>query len=397
MAKMLSKLTDRQVKALPEGRHSDGGGLFLIVGRSTRRWVYMYRAKRPRGSGAGPLRELPIGRYGSEDDGLIGLGAARLKAAEFRKLISDGNDPSEAKPVIRSTPTFGKLADELIDKRKEDYRSAKSLSRIKVALDRHAKPLRPLPVDKITEDDVFDVLKPIWKTTPIMAEKVRGYIWSVMENANNHYAGRNPAQWVGRLERRLAKRKRLKNGHLPAMPYAEIPAFMGCLRDRPGTAARALEFLILTGVRSTEVRLATWQEIDLDAAVWTIPDGRTKSARQHRVPLSVEALAILRGLVRTGQEPSSLVFPGSKIGSALSVTTFSKTLEWLDVARAKAVPHGFRSTFRDWVEDEGGFSFELGEQALSHIVGDDTVRAYRRSDALEKRRRLMADWAAFCG
>lgn len=392
MAKAAKKLDDKQVKTKPEGRHSDGDGLYLIVGKASRRWVFMYRPKRPRGSGAGPLREVPIGRYGDAPDQFT-LAQARLKAADFRKAVADGQTPGEIE-TPRAVPTFAQMADELVEKRQEEYRSDKSLARIKWALEHHAKSLRPLSVDKITEDDVLDVLKPIWKTTPIMAEKVRGYIWSVMENASSYYTGRNPAQWVGRLERRLPKRKRLKNGHHPAMPYAEIPAFMGRLRKRQGMAAKALEFLILTGVRSAEARLATWDEVDLDGEVWTIPEGRTKSARQHRVPLSADALAILRGL--KGGEPKGLIFPGAKAGSPLSLMTFSKTLDLMDVAKTKATPHGFRSTFRDWAEDEGGFSFELSEQVLAHVVGDGTVRAYRRSDALERRRPVMQAWADFC-
>lgn len=396
MAKVLNKLTDRQVKSLPEGRHSDGGGLFLVVGKSTRRWVFMYRPKRPRGAGPGPLRETPIGRYGEEDDGYVSLLAARLKAGEFRKMLADGHDPAEAKPITRTIPTFGDMADELIQKRREDYRSDKSLARIKRALEHHAATLRPLAVDKITEDDVMDVLKPIWRDTPIMAEKVRGYIWAVMENASDHYTGRNPATWTARLEGRLPKRKRLKKGHHPAMPYAEMPEFMGRLRARRGVGARALELLVLTAVRSAEVRLAQWSEFDLQGAVWTIPEDRTKSARQHRVPLSGRALTILRELAKAEPGADDFVFPSSKPGAPLSLMTFSKALSLMGVAKTKAVPHGFRSTFRDWAEDEGGFSFELGEQAISHVVGDGTVRAYRRSDALEKRRIMMDAWAAYC-
>jgi integrase len=256
--------------------------------------------------------------------------------------------------------------------------------------------LRALTVDKITEDDVRAVLEPIWKAKPIMAEKVRGYIWQVMENANDHYTGRNPATWTGRLEKRLPKRKRLKNGHHPALPYAEIPAFMAKLRARQGVAARAFEVLILTAVRSTEVRLARWSEMDLEAEVWTIPEGRTKSGRQHRVPLSTRAVAILRELAKVEHGPDDLVFRSSKPGAPLSLMTFSKALTLMGVPKTKAVPHGFRSSFRDWAEDIGGYSFELGEQAISHVVGDGTVRAYRRSDALEKRRIMMEEWAGFC-
>jgi integrase len=395
MAKASKKLTDRQVRSLTEGRHSDGDGLYLVVGKTARRWVFMYRPKRPRGTGAGPLRETPIGRFGDQADEFT-LQKARDKAAELRLMLANGGDPAEAKPVTRTIPTFGQMADELIAKRREEYRSDKSLARIKRALEHHAAPLRPLAVDKITEDDVMDVLRPLWADAPIMGEKVRGYIWTVMENASTHYAGRNPATWTGRLEGRLPKRKRLKKGNHAAMPYEEMADFMGRLRARQGVAARALEFLILTAVRSAEVRLARWSEIDLDAALWTIPKDRTKYAREHRVPLSDRALAILRELATADHGPDGLVFSSAKKGAPLSVMTFSKALTLMGVAKTKAVPHGFRSTFRDWAEEEGGFSFELSEQAVAHVVGDGTVRAYRRRDGLKQRRQMMQAWADYC-
>ena len=257
-------------------------------------------------------------------------------------------------------------------------------------------PSRSLPsASPKSTRDVLKVLSPIWLTKSETASRLRGRIERVLDFAKvrGWRTGDNPALWRGHLKSILPARQRLARGHHAAMPYRDVPAFLQALQGKEALAARALEYLILTAARSGEVLGATWEEIDFDAAVWTVPAARMKAGREHRVPLSARAVAILKALHEV--RISDFIFPGQAKGRPLSGMAFEMLMR-----RMKAdafTPHGFRSAFRDWAGDATSFPREVAEQALAHRVGDATERAYRRADALEKRRRLMVAWADYCG
>ena len=249
-------------------------------------------------------------------------------------------------------------------------------------------------VSTIGTDDVLKVLNPIWTKKAETASRLRGRIERVLDfaKARGWRTGENPALWRGHLKNVLPVRQKLTRGHHAAMPYNQVPAFLEDLRGHQAMAARALEFLILTAARSGEVYEAKWVEIDLEAAVWTVPANRMKAGREHRVPLTDAALAILKPLNEAKQ--SDYIFPGYKSGRPLSIMAMTMLMRRMKLGHLTV--HGFRSAFRDWAGDATAFPRELAEAALAHVVGDMTERAYRRSDALEKRRELMNAWDNFC-
>ena len=254
--------------------------------------------------------------------------------------------------------------------------------------------INDLPVSAIDTGLVLKgALEPIWTKTPESASRIRGRIEAVLgwAKVRGYREGENPARWHGHLKETLPARSKLSRGHHAALPYKDLPAFMGELRGKRGVSARALEFTILTAARTGDTIGARWPEIDLDAAVWTIPAARMKAAKEHRVPLSDRAIAIIEALPRA----SEYVFPGAKKDKPLSQQAM---LEVVRGMRGKdATPHGFRSSFKDWAGETTSYANELTEVALAHAVSDKTEAAYRRGDMMEKRRRLMADWAAYCG
>lgn len=386
MALALNKLSARGVATISKaGRHGDGGGLYLVVDKSgAKRWVFLYRR-------GGILREMGLGGLKA-----VTLARAREVAAEARANLQAGVDPISAKrssPTL--APTFGDAADDFIDAMKPQFRNAKHIAQWEMTLKDYAAPLRPKPVNEITTADVLDVLKPIWLTKSETASRLRGRIERVLDaaKAKGHRSGENPALWRGHLDKLLPKRRKLSRGHHAAMRYEEVPAFIGALRERAAVAARALEFTILTAARSGETFGAKWREIDLGAAIWIIPKDRMKAAREHRVPLSPRAVAILKEMAQIGTDPDAYAFPGQKRGKPLSVMAMDMILRRM---KAPITVHGFRSSFRDWCGEESTFPRELAEAALAHVVGDETERAYRRGDALEKRRKLMVAWANYC-
>lgn len=389
MARKLDRLSPRAVATIEvPGRHADGGGLYLSVGPgAARRWVFLYRWR-------GRLREMGLGGLSS-----VSLRKARLKAAEARALLADGVSPLEAKQADRAVPTFGDLADEVVRDLGPQWRNEKHKAQWSATLTTGAAKLRPLPVDAIETADVLETLKPLWTTKPETASRLRGRIERVLDaaKAKGFREGENPARWRGHLDHLLPKRQKLTRGHHAALPFADVPAFISRLRERDATAALALEFLILTAARSGEVRGATWSEIDLGNKVWTVPAKRMKAGREHRVPLNPSVVAILEKVKPlSGGSADAFVFPGPKPGSSLSDAAFNALLLRMDVDRADVTPHGFRSSFRDWSGELSTFPRELAEAALAHVVGDATERAYRRGDALEKRRKLMEAWGRFC-
>ncbi len=382
----MNKLNARGVTAITKpGRHGDGGGLYLVVDKSgAKRWVFLYRRD-------GTLREMGLGGLKA-----VTLARARELAGQARANLQAGVDPIAAKnnaPVV--VPTFGEEADDFIVAMGPQFRNAKHLDQWKMTLKVYAAPLRTKRVDEVSTADVLEVLKPIWLTKPETAARLRGRIERVLDAAKvrGHRSGENPALWRGHLDKLLPKRRKLTRGHHAAMPYGDVAAFVADLRKREAMAARALEFTILTAARSGETFGATWKEIDLDAALWTVPAERMKAGREHRVPLTPRAVEILNELAGLGAGPDAYVFPGQREGRPLSTMAMDMILRRMKV---DITVHGFRSSFRDWAGEETPFPRDVAEAALAHVVGDQTERAYRRGDALEKRRKLMLAWADFC-
>ena len=387
MARTINRLTTRAVSALQRpGMHADGGGLYLRVTKAgSKQWVYIYRWH-------GKRREMGLGGVGA-----VTLARAREKAAEARASVADKTDPLAAKAAKTEIPTFGKAADEFIIKRKSTLRSDKSGARLEriLGVGGHLDSLRPKLVDEIDTDDVIVALRPLWANRRETGAMARGYIENVLNaaKANGFRTGANPAQWKGHLEYLLEERQRLVRGHHAALPFAQMPEFMKALRAYSSHVALGLELLILTASRTGEVLGATWGEFDLTAAVWTIPAHRMKAEREHRVPLSARALEVLQAL-QPG-EPGAHILPGRKAGASLSNMAFEMLMRRMKMGHYTV--HGMRSAFRDWAGENTNHPREVAEAALAHIIGDAAEQAYRRGDALEKRRRLMADWAVFCG
>lgn len=404
MALAINRLNARQVATITKpGRHADGGGLYLVVDASgARRWLFLFRWKAdPTQPGTGKLREMGLGPVRD-----VSLASARDAAAKAREMVRAGIDPIAAKrraAGASEAPTFGAVAEAHIAAMAPGWRNAKHVDQWRMTLSvqrddegtlletGYCTALRCKPVADISTDDILAALAPIWGEKNETASRVRGRIEAVLDaaKAKGLRSGENPARWKGHLALMLPKRQKLQRGHHAALPYAELPAFLKRLRLVRGISAFALEFAIFTAARSGEVRGARWPEMDLERAVWTVPADRMKTGREHRVPLPPRALEILGLLAQIKGRAGDLVFPGQKRGTPLSDMTMTALLRRLNV---NATAHGFRSSFRDWAGDHTTFPREVAEAALAHAVGDATEAAYRRSDALEKRRALMAAW-----
>lgn len=384
MAQQINRLSARSVQTITTpGRHADGGGLYLVVDKSgARRWVYLYREK-------GRLREMGLGGVLA-----VPLARARKLAANAREIRAGGQSPIEARRRVRPDQTFGAVADEFLATKAVEFRNDKHLAQWTMTLTEYAAQLRPKPVQEITTEDVLAVLKPHWTERPETASRLRGRIERVLDaaKAKGLRSGENPARWRGHLDHLLPARQKLTRGHHAALPFADVPAFVARLRSRSSMAGLALEFAILTAARSGEVLGALWSELDLDQRVWTVPAYRMKAGREHRVPLADRAAEILAAL--SGARTGELVFPGQKPGRPLSPMAMEMLLRRMQV---EVTVHGFRSSFRDWVGERTDFAREVAEAALAHSVGDATERAYRRGDALEKRRELMNEWGRYLG
>lgn len=389
MARQLHRLSPRAaITTSVVGRYADGGGLYLVVSHTgSRKWVFRFRWK-------GKLSDMGLGSAS-----VVPLGRARERAAEARLKIAEGTNPLAEKRAARAIPTFGAFADDLVSSVQSQWRNAKHRQQVRSTLERDAASLRPLALDQIDTAKVLETLRPIWSVKSETATRVRARIEWVLDaaKAKGYRSGENPARWKGHLDQLLPKPSRLTRGHHAALPFAEVPRFISELHARPATSALALEFTILTASRSGEVRGAVWREIDLANAVWTVPSTRMKAGREHRVPLSSRALAILADMAKLADnDPDAFVFPGPK-GSrtSLSDAAFSALLKRM--GRSEGItPHGFRSSFRDWAGETTTFPRDIAEMCLAHAVGDMTERAYRRGDALARRRELMKAWSEFC-
>jgi integrase len=392
MARARNKLTARAAAALSAaGRYSDGGSLYLVIDgqgdAKRRRWLYLFNWN-------GKRREMGLGGFP-----VVSLAEARQARDLAEKLVREGKDPISARDQAReeqaSKPTFGEIADAFVSDKQAEWRNEKHRAQWSMTLTTYCEAIRNRPVDEIDTDAVLEVLRPIWQEKPETASRLRGRIEAVLDaaRAKGHIPRNeaNPARWRGHLDKLLAKRQKLTRGHHTAMDYADVSAFIGKLRERSATAALALEFVILTATRSGEMRGARWHEFDLDKKVWTVPANRMKAGREHRIPLSARPLAIVKALAEA--KTGDFVFPGSDGKRQLSIMAMDMLLRRMDV---DVTVHGFRSAFRDWAGNETDFAREIAEAALSHVIGDKAEQAYRRGDALEKRRALMDAWAAFC-
>ncbi|MBA4796355.1 MAG: integrase arm-type DNA-binding domain-containing protein [Rhizobiales bacterium] len=392
----INRLTDKRVKSLKTtGNHPDGGNLYLRVRENgTKSFIIKATVERKQ-------REWTIGQYGDAED-QVTLAKARLRRDEIMSQIRSG-DPAlltpktakvkkKAPPLITQTPTFGPFAMELVKQIEQGFRNEKHRAQWRSTLTSYCQPIWERPVDQITTEDVLAIIRPMWSQKCETASRLRARIERVLNAAKvmGHRTGENPAAWHGHLQLLLPQRQKLQRGHHPAMPYSQLPSFWRELQQQETVASRALQFLILTAVRSGEVRGATWGEIDSEKKVWVIPANRMKTGKEHSVPLSDASLEILSTMKNS--RLSDYVFPGSRPDSKLSDMTLGKLLKSL---RPGFTVHGFRSSFRDWCGEETDFSREHAEACLAHSVGSAVERAYRRGNSLERRRTIMATWADY--
>ena len=396
------RLTAKRVDLLKApGRYPDGNGLYLqIINNTNRSWLFRFeRDGKETAMGLGPVHTVTLAR-------------AREKARAARLQLLDGINPLQARRDARAaakaaaakTITFAEAAAAYIRAHAAGWRNAKHGGQwVQTLLGRtprgtpanpdYCAALRSLPVGEIDTPALLKTLEPIWQEVPETARRIRGRIESVLAWAivRGYRAGPNPAQWRNHLDKILPAKTKGEQKHHEAVPYAQIPAFRAALATREGTAAKALLFLLYTAARTGEVLKCTWPEIDIAGRVWTVPAGRMKGGRQHRVALSQAALDLLASLPR--EDGSDLVFIGSSKGKPLSDTALLAIMRRMGLA---AVPHGLRSSFSDWAHETTSHSHHTIELALAHRVGSDTEMAYRRGDQVKKRIRLAEDWARYC-
>lgn len=388
------KLSATKVAKLKEpGYYGDGGGLWLQVWAEGRKsWSFRFmRNGKAREMGLGPLHT-------------VSLAEARDKALQARKQLLDGLDPIEARHAHRQTSlasaaralSFDQCAEQYIETHRAGWRNAKHAEQWTNTLATYASPVfGALPVAAVDTALVLKVLTPIWTKKTETAKRVRGRIESVLSWATAQHlrTGENPARWKGHLDNLLAAPEKVaKVEHHPALPYAKMGEFMEKLRAEQGTSARALEMIILTAARTSEVLNSTRTEFDLDAGIWTIPGERMKAGKDHRVPLSDTALALVKSAV--SDAGSSYVFQGAKEGKPLSNMAGLMLLRRMGYGDLTV--HGFRSSFRDWCAEQTNFPREIAEAALAHTVENKVEAAYQRGDLLQKRAMLMQAWADYC-
>ncbi|MAP62345.1 MAG: integrase [Microbacterium sp.] len=379
------RLTAATIRALTKvGMHADGNGLYLKVDASgAKRWVQRIVVN-------GKRCDLGLGSAS-----LVSLVEARETALQHRKAARAGEDPLAAKKLSQAILTFKEAAEAVHALNKPTWRNEKHGDQWINTLEKFAYPfIGNKRVSTITSADILHALSPIWNTHPETARRVKQRIGSVMKWAMaKGWRTDNPAEAVSQG---LSKHDRSKVQHRKALPYNKVADAIGIVRSSDaGTVTKlAFEFLVLTATRSVETREARWSEVDLEKKLWTIPAGRMKAKKEHRVPLTDRALEILNAVAPFKQAKSDLIFPGTKEDRPLSDMTLSKLMKELGIA---AVPHGFRSSFRDWAGEATAHPREVIEFALAHVIKDKAEAAYARSDLFDKRRALMDDWAAYIG
>jgi integrase len=402
MPRKAAGLTAAKVRTARPGRYGDGKGLYLLVrSPDARFWLFRYRR-------GGRMREMGLGGVA-----YTSLAEAREKAASLHRMVKGGADPlaereaqaAADKAAAHQTAvraiTFADVADLYIGAHEPSWRNPKHRQQWRSTLGTYAAPvLGPIPVANVDTGAVMRVLEPVWLEKTETASRLRGRIEAVLDyaTARGWRTGENPARWRGHLDNLLpARGKVAKVEHHAALGWREIGGFMAKLHEQEGVAALALRFAILTAARTGEVIGAHWSEINMAARVWTVPAKRMKAGREHRVPLSGATLDVLTAVskLQVGREADPVVFPGGKVGKPLSSMALLMLLRRM--GRGDLTAHGFRSTFRDWCAEATNYPRETAEAALAHTLRDKTEAAYQRGDLMEKRSRLMADWAAFCG
>jgi integrase len=395
LARAVGRLSAVALPKLKTGMHADGGGLYLQVTKGgARTWVFRFMLHgRAREMGLGPLH-------------IVSLSEAREKARGCRKLRHEGIDPIEARNAKHAEErlaaatalTFKECAERYIEAHRAGWKNSKHAKQWPSTLEAYVYPVfGALFVQAIDVGLVMKVLEPIWRTKPETASRVRGRIESVLDWATvrGYRKGDNPARWRGHLDKLLPARAKVRKvEHHAALPYADVGHFVAGLREQEGIASRALEFLILTATRTGEVIGARWDEFDLDEKLWTVPGVRMKAGKEHRVPLSARALAVIDEMRAERVNDHEFVFPGGRPRKPLSNMAMLKVLERM--GRGDLTAHGFRSSFRDWAAERTGFPHEVAEMALAHAVSDKVEAAYRRGDLFQKRRQLMEAWAKHC-
>jgi integrase len=373
------RLTVAKVKAAGPGKHPDGANLWLQVGpKGSKSWYLRYTLH-------GRHREMGLGPYP-----LVGLAEARDRATAERRLLLDGVDPIDARKAkrpAREAVTFAVAAKQYIAGHEKSWKSADHARQWRNSLDRYALPaIGERPIDAVDTHDVLSIVEPLWQDKTETATRVLNRIGLILDwaTARKLRSGDNPARWKGHLDAVLPKRSKVQRAiNHAALPYDRLPDFMVRLREHREISARAAELMILTATRTGEIRFAEWREIDLKNRMWVIPAARMKAERDHRIPLSEAALAILVGIERSGER----VFPGMGQHAILKA---------VQRAEPAVSAHGFRSTFRDWCAEQTSFTSEVAEMALAHAVSDRVEAAYRRGDMFEKRRQVMDAWARYC-
>jgi integrase len=401
MTRQFNVLSPKFVETIEKpGRYADGGGLYLQVTGGTngitKSWLFRYMRGGP------TSREMGLGGASMrKGDGYTTLAQARQKRTKAREMLESGIDPLEVKRAGKMAEridrakamTFGLCAAEYIKEHRAEWKGEKHVRLWNGSLGKYVLPLiGGLPVSAIDTALVLKTLKPIWQTKTKTAGNVRSRIELILNWAKIHgyRDGENPARWKGHLENALPKPSKIsKVKHLTALPYDELPGLMDKLREQEGTAAAALEWTILTAVRSDNTIAAVWSEIDTAKKVWTIPKERMKADADHRVPLTDRMIEILDSL----NHDTTFVFSGKNTKKGLSHEAMLKALKGI---RPGITVHGFRSAFKDWASEQTAYSNEVSEMALAHKISNAVEAAYRRGDLFEKRRRLMDDWADYC-
>lgn len=394
MGKLTSKEVQKLAKEGKKGSTGDGQGLYLqITAGGSVSWIYRYKFQ-------GKQRYMGLGTYPD-----VSLSEARESAADNRKLVKQGTDPLEAR--VEETEeeavriTFTTCAARYIKAHRRSWRNAKHARQWVSTLKSYARPkIGNKPIDEINTQDVLEILTPIWTKKNETAKRVQGRVENILDYAAAHgYRDPvNPARWRGHLDKLLAKPSRIqKVNHHPAMPYDEVADFMAIVTGYNSMSSKALLFLILTATRTSEVLNSEWNELDLNNATWTIPADRMKANREHRVPLSRQAVELLSNLPRV--KGNTHIFAGMKQGRPLSNMSLLQFMRGLGYGpsgeQGNYVPHGFRSSFRDWTGEVTSYPRDVAEMALAHTIENKVEAAYRRGDLFEKRRAMMQEWANF--
>lgn len=384
-------LTPRKVQTAKPGKYEDGGGLRLVVSKTgARKWVVRYTIKKRR-------REMGLGSFPD-----VSLSEAREKATECRRMASEGIDPIEEKRVEEEViPTFTSCAARYIRSHRAGWSNRKHTKQWISTLKTYVIPkIGNKKVDEIVTQDILAILNPIWNTKTETAKRVQGRIENVLDYATafQYRDTLNPARWRGHLDKLLPRPSRVTTvKHHPAMPYDEVKGFMAELSQKNSISSYALRMLILTATRTNEVVNAKWSEINLKEGAWIIPANRMKAKREHRVPLSSEVMAILDKVPKEPGNP--YIFIGLRQGQpicSMAMIVLMRKMEYgHSGTRGHYVPHGFRSSFRDWSGEVSSFPRDVAEMALAHTIGNKVEAAYRRGDLFEKRRKMMQAWADY--